>query len=144
MPTDTEWEYACRAGTTTTYSWGNDPEMFRRFSWAVENSLGQIRAVGELCPNQFGLFDMHGNAGEWTQSIYHFSNKGHAIIGSGPDVEESNFFRDAERIGRGGNAAQPGEYGRSANLFPAKAKSAVSSRLGFRIARTLKAGESGQ
>jgi len=139
MPTDTEWEFVCRAGTMTAYSWGNDPEMFPRFSWAVENSLGQIRAVGELCPNQFGLFDMHGNAGEWTQSIYHFSNKGHAIIGSGADVEETGFWLDNERIGRGGNAAQPGEYGRSANLFPAKAKSGVSGRFGFRVARTLKA-----
>jgi formylglycine-generating enzyme required for sulfatase activity len=136
LPTETEWEYACRAGTTTAYSWGNDPEMFRRFSWAIEISMGQVRPVGELCPNQFGLFDMHGNAGEWTQNIFRYS-KGREVTGSGPDVEETGFFFDGDRIVRGGNAAEPGRHGRSANRSPSKAKSGVSSRLGFRVARTL-------
>jgi hypothetical protein len=138
LPTDSEWEYACRAGSSTAYSWGNDPEMIRRFDWAVENSAGRIHRVGELCPNRFGLFDMHGNVCEWTQNIYLYDFNSKAVIGSGADVEEHGFSLDNERMVRGGNSGQAAEYARSANRFPSKARSGISTRTGFRIARTLK------
>jgi formylglycine-generating enzyme required for sulfatase activity len=63
LPTDVEWEYACRAGTTTCRSYGDADELLPRYAWF--NTLDGPAAVGQLLPNAFGLFDMHGNESEW-------------------------------------------------------------------------------
>jgi len=137
LPTDAEWEYACRAGTRTAFSWGNDPEISRRFAWTAEFSGGRNWPVGKLCPNGFGLFDMHGNASEWTQDIYRYRRNGDLMLESGDDTEEGGYLRDSERILRGGNSGQFVHYGRSANRTPMKARSGASTRVGFRVARTI-------
>jgi serine/threonine protein kinase/formylglycine-generating enzyme required for sulfatase activity len=63
--TAAEWEYVCRAGTTTLYSFGDDPELLTFYGWYVVNSKGRVSPGGRKLPNNWGLFDVHGNLNEW-------------------------------------------------------------------------------
>ncbi len=70
LPTEAEWEYACRAGSRTAWSFGDDASELNRVAWHAGNSGGRYRRVAQLEPNAWGLFDLHGNVAEWTLDAY--------------------------------------------------------------------------
>ena len=92
LPTEAQWEYACRAGTTTTYSYGNSASG--NYMWYRDNSSSQTHDVGTKSPNPWGLYDMHGNVWEWCLDWYASSLAG----GTDPKGSSSGSYR----VSRGG------------------------------------------
>jgi formylglycine-generating enzyme required for sulfatase activity len=70
LPTEAEWEYACRAGSTTRFCYGDRDKSLGDYAWYRNNSGGRIHPVGQKKPNAFGLYDMHGNVQEWCSDWY--------------------------------------------------------------------------
>ena len=98
LPTEAEWEYACRAGTTTPYSF--DPSLIDEYAWYADNSMGSFHQSGLKKPNSFGLYDMHGNVAEWV--LDHYDPKGY-----NSSLDSGHFFLRKEsiypRVFRGGS-----------------------------------------
>lgn len=76
LPTADEWEYSCRAGTSSKFWCGNEASEVEKSAWVQSNSQGVPHAVATKPPNQFGLFDMHGNVREWTASVWRTNRAG--------------------------------------------------------------------
>src|SRR5258707_6103956 len=70
LPTEAQWEYACRAGTTTAYHSGNQIDDLKKVGWFGANSGGKPHPGGELAPNAWGVYDMHGNIREFVRDLF--------------------------------------------------------------------------
>ncbi|MGE0606831.1 MAG: SUMF1/EgtB/PvdO family nonheme iron enzyme [Pirellulales bacterium] len=109
LPTEAEWEYACRAGMTTQYSFGDDYNELSKYGWYKANAGGESHPVGTLLPNPFGLFDMHGNLYEWCGD-YH-DEKWYSTSSSNDPIGPS---AGSNRVIRGGNWLNHASHCRSA------------------------------
>jgi hypothetical protein len=85
LPTEAEWERACRAGATTKYSFGDDPAAITRYAWCKLNSEGKTHPVGQKLPNAWGLHDMHGNVWEWCNDWFDEAKKQRVLRGGAWD-----------------------------------------------------------
>jgi formylglycine-generating enzyme required for sulfatase activity len=100
LPSEAEWEYACRAGSEGLWCFGDDETVLGEYAWYRENSEGRIHEVGLLRPNAWGLFDMHGNVWEWCEDAKFESYEDAPFDGSArTDETEENVWR----IMRGGS-----------------------------------------
>jgi formylglycine-generating enzyme required for sulfatase activity len=97
LPTEAEWEYACRGGTTTAWSFGDDERLLGDYAWFGGNSESPVHAVGQKRPNPFGLHDVHGNVWEWCQDRYGEYDAG---VARDPQGSADGFAR----VLRGGSA----------------------------------------
>ena len=129
LPTEAQWEYACRAGTTTAYSYG--PSANGNYMWYTSNSTG-ARAVGKKSPNAWELYDMHGNVWELCLDWY-VSNLGTAAV-----TDPKGPLSGAERVVRGGCGNNDASYCRSA-CRGYSSPSRGSYLIGFRLSRPLSA-----
>ncbi len=129
LPAEKEWEYACRAGSTTPRPFGRSIELLEHYGWSARNSKGAANSVGQLMPNDWGMFDMLGNAFEWTQDLY---NKDYQV----PNLDEvsTNPYRD--RVLRGGSFESSETNLRSAYRDRNSPSENPDASSGFRVART--------
>ncbi len=95
LPTEAEWEYACRAGSEGAYCFGNDVEQLDRYAWFSGNSGGTTHPVGEKQGNDWGLYDMHGNVWEWCWDL--FEKGSYRVARGGGWYNFARFCRSADR-----------------------------------------------
>lgn len=128
LPTEAEWEYACRAGNTTAYFFGNEGSIIGVYAWYKDNSSNRTHIVGSTKPNMWGLYDMHGNVWEWCQDWDGEYPLGSITNPSGPASSSG-------RVNRGGGWNNNGDSCRSANRN-SHTTDYRSSILGLRLAKS--------
>jgi formylglycine-generating enzyme required for sulfatase activity len=116
LPTEAEWEWACRAGSASTYHFGDDPRQLGDYAWIRGNAGGKSHPVGQKKPNSWGLYDMYGNVAEYCDDWYGAYPKGSITDPGGPDAGEFRVLRSyafndvASDISSGSRASYvPGE-----------------------------------
>ena len=126
LPTEAQWEYACRAGTTTTYSYGNSASG--NYMWYSSNSSDQTHEVGTKSPNPWGLYDMHGNVWEWCLDRHNNT----LSYGTDPKGPSSG----SRRVSRGGGWSDSASFCTSSGRSTDD-PSGASDSIGFRLSRAL-------
>jgi formylglycine-generating enzyme required for sulfatase activity len=140
LPTEAEWEYACRAGSTARYSFGDDATNLGEYAWHSDNSGNKTHPVGQKRPNAFGLYDMEGNVCEWCQDhydpAYYEQSPAFDPDGPSPATRWRVMARWAPiRVVRGGGWSNPSEFCRSA-IRGASRPGGRLDYVGFRVARS--------
>jgi len=142
LPTEAEWEYACRAGTSTEYSFGNSSRQLKAYGWYIDNSSKKTQLVGQKPPNPWGLYDMHGNVAEWCNDLYavdYYTNS--------PEKDPRGPSDGKERVLRGGAWNSSAEACRSAyrTSDPSIDDTCLASdAIGFRCVRSAPNNESSE
>ncbi|MCI0538386.1 MAG: formylglycine-generating enzyme family protein [Verrucomicrobiales bacterium] len=126
LPSEAEWEYACRAGTTNLFSFGDAATEADQYAWTTETSDGTSHPVGQKRPNPWGLYDIHGNVWEWCLDWFAQYPPTDTRDPSGPAQGKFKVFR-------GGGWNQEIQFARSANRFMMAPASGIHF-VGFRIA----------
>ena len=128
LPTEAEWEYACRAGSTTRFCFGDSDSRLSEYAWYDDNSSKKTHPVGQKKPNIWGLFDMYGNVWEWCQDWKGNYQSSDVTDPKGPSSGSS-------RVHRGGSWNDLARYCRSADrsLYSPGSR---DFNLGFRLSRT--------
>ncbi len=126
LPSEAEWEYAARAGSTTDYFFGEKLRELEDYAWSRSNSAGQTHGVGEKLSNPFGLYDIYGNVWEWVQDCYSPNYKNTPTDGSAVTSRTG-----CDRVMRGGSrgASENRSANRSSNPSDTK-----HDQIGFRLA----------
>ena len=135
LPSEAEREFACRAGTNTRFCFGQDDALLGNYAWYQENSDGRIGPIASLKPNDFGLFDMHGNVWEWSDCPSLDYPQAGAVIADDPGTSEK-IANDMLAALRGGAYDNLPRRVRSANRGRQNPNSRQPS-FGFRPARTI-------
>ncbi|MCA2890856.1 MAG: SUMF1/EgtB/PvdO family nonheme iron enzyme [Microcystis sp. M045S1] len=130
LPTEAEWEYACRAGTTTRFYFGDDANQLGDYAWYKGNSQNTTHPVGQKRPNAWGLYDMSGNVWEWCEDDWHSSYIGAPTDGS---AWIKNNNDNDYRILRGGSWYFNPAYCRSAYRVSSLRRGYDSGYVGFRV-----------
>ena len=126
LPTEAEWEYACRAGSTNRFSFGEETGEADKYAWTDENSEATSHPVGQKLPNAWGLYDMHGNVWEWVQdwfAQYPVESQTNPV---GPSTSKFKVFR-------GGGWNNEIQFARSGNRFMMGVSNGIHF-VGFRMA----------
>jgi formylglycine-generating enzyme required for sulfatase activity len=128
LPTEAEWEYACRGCTSTPFSYGDDPgyTSLTKYAWYSDNSTNMTHPVGQKLPNPWGLYHMHGNVWEWCQDWYDTYPGGIALDPQGPAT-------GSNRVCRGGGWSNLGRACRSAGRNRADPGGGNAGLFGFRV-----------
>jgi formylglycine-generating enzyme required for sulfatase activity len=126
LPTESEWEYACRAGSSRAYCFGEDEARLGEYAWYGANSGSKTHPVGQKAPNAWGLYDMHGNVWEWCSDWY-------GDYPSGSVTDPTGASTGSCRVGRGGSWLLEAARCRSAARY-GNAPSNRFNVLGFRLA----------
>jgi formylglycine-generating enzyme required for sulfatase activity len=125
LPTEAQWEYACRAGSTSAYCFGDDPTELPKYGWFGENSERKTHPVKQLQPNGWGLYDMHGNVWEWCSDW-------RGDYDASAQTDPTGYRNGPLRVIRGGSWGIPARYLRSACRFR-DAPGRRDLNLGFRL-----------
>ncbi len=134
LPTEAQWEYACRAGSTTRFCFGDEGNALSAYAWYIDNTRSTVHPVGQLKPNEWGLHDMHGNVWEWCEDAY----EAYASTRSGPMRDPVGVKGSGDRVNRGGSWNNTARLARSAFRFKDVPGHRFAS-LGLRPARAVTA-----
>lgn len=126
LPTEAEWEFACGAGTTNLFYFGNATNEAAAYAWTMENSEGTTHPVGQKLPNRLGLYDMHGNVWEWCSDWF-------APYPAAPLTDPKGAPPSKFKVFRGGGWNQAIEFARTRNRFMMAPSNGIHF-VGFRVA----------
>jgi len=150
LPTEAEWEYACRAGTTSAYSYGDNREKLRDYAWFFDDNASKYQKVGRKKPNPWGLYDMHGNVAEWcldqydpnfygTQKDELSVNPWNKATQAYPHVVRGgSWWDDEEQLRSAARAKSDRSWKADPNMPPTIWHADQANYVGFRVVRPLK------
>jgi formylglycine-generating enzyme required for sulfatase activity len=126
LPTEAEWEFACRAGTTNQFHFGDDQAVAEEYGWTAENSDAMPHPVGLKLPNAWGLYDMHGNVWEWCADWF-------APYPAMPLTDPVGSVSNKFKVFKGGGWNQEVQFARSSSRFMMSPSNGIHF-VGFRVA----------